>query len=389
MQRLKSAIRRGIHGVLKKTDVFRALQICRTLDAEAAPKHLIENLRIQLPAETEVSFGATAYEQRFLQVAKYFRDGSYSRPNVFTCEIPDGYCQIGTGLVCTRDFRVVNESQMAYRVPSCPEFKWFKPLRVRRLAGTCATIGNVYWRYWWHWLVDCLPRLSLLERAYPEQPIRLLVPADMAESYRESLACALPRNVTVEPLPPREWVQVERLLLPSYLSGRANGHLPAEHVRRLRAAVFSRCGQPPRGEPRARLYVSRAGAGYRRIINEGALTVLLKRYGFTVVAPERMGFKEQVALFREAEVLVAAHGSNWGNMVFSGEIKVLVLYPDSTPNTHIFTLAKALGQQHFFVAGREPSENSDFSVDLAAVERVLRDEMCLRAPVAHAGGEGQ
>ena len=338
----------------------------------------IENLQILLPAQNNISLEPNERDRRFLKQCKYFNDGSYSRPNVFVCELPEAFCHVCTGLVCDRGFRAISDSQMGYRLGCNPAFKGFKPTGITNLRGTYSTIQNVYWDYWWHWLVDCLPRLLLLEEACPGRRVILLVPENLAGAFEESLGCLCPPNFEIRRLPPNAWVKVDRLILPTYVSGRGNGHIPAKYCQSIRRKVFAKLGLAQSNNPVDHIYVSRAHARYRRILNEGDLMGLLRRYGFKSVAPERLTFGEQVALFHRAAVVVSAYGSNWTNILFSGNIKILVLYPDRQPETHVFTMAKALGQEHFFLAGVEGSVDSDFSVDLSDVENVLRNEMDLR-----------
>jgi capsular polysaccharide biosynthesis protein len=203
----------------------------------------------------------------------------------------------------------------------------------------------------------------------------------MSQQHVESLASVLPQNFRTLSLPRRCWVKVDRMLLPSYVSDRGNGHLPREYYDFIRKNAFSKFGLPDKHIPTERIYVSRRHTKRRRITNEPALISLLERYGFRTITPESLSFREQVELFHRAEIIVAPHGSNWGNIIFSGAIKILVLYPDAVQETHIFTMAKALGQKHFFLAGNATDVNSDFSVVVAAVEDVLRQQMGLR-PVA-------
>lgn len=376
LQKFPRIIGRRLRGFLKDARILGPLRLDRVIKVDGAGQS-IENHRILLSGQNKVSLGANEDDLKFLKISKYFRDGSYSRPDIFACEVPNAIYHNGTGLVCTSDFRAIGDSQMEYRLPWCKPFNWFKPIRVKHMPGTYATINNTFWKFWWHWLADCLPRIYCLQLAYPNQRIVLLMPAEMGTSFRESLASVLPPQFEAKYLPSKVWVKVDRMLLPSYVSTRANGHLPAGYYEFIRQRVFAKFGLPPEHEQIERIYVSRANAEYRRIRNEEQLIELLAGYGFKAVKPETLRFREQVNLFHRAEVIVSAHGSNWGNILFSGKIKIFVLYPDRKPNTHIYTMAKALGQEHYFLAGEEPSENSDFTVDLAAIEDVLTNEMGL------------
>jgi capsular polysaccharide biosynthesis protein len=373
----KLRVRTRIVEFLRYSKALGRFRIDHVARVEQADGQTIQNVKILWPAQSKVSLTPTDNERQFLKVCKYFNDGFHARENIFVAEVPGAYCQIGTGLVCTSDFKAVSESQMEYRLGAIPAFRWFKPTRARRLPGTYATIQNIFATYWWHWLVDCLPRIYSLYATYPGQKITLLAPADLGTTFKESLAAVLPENFEVQTLPADSWVNVDRLLLAGYASARANGHLPVEYFAFMRQNVFARYTLPTQNEPRERLYISRALAKVRRPRNEDQLSALLLRFGFKPVFLEKLDFRQQVELFHRAEVIAGPYGSAWGNLIWAGKIKVLILYPDRPPETHAFTLAKALEQEHYFWAGNESSPNADFTVDLAAVERVLLHEMGL------------
>jgi hypothetical protein len=371
---------------LRNKKYLKPFRIDEKVEAEKVTDGSIRNMQILVPGDDKVPLGVTERDREFLKICKYFNDGFYSRPNIFVCEVPDAYYHVGTGLLCTRDYKAIEESQFEYRLKMrddynqlwCKPYEWFKPLFPRRLKGTCATINNVYMRSWGHWITDSLPRLHSLKKAYPNEPIELLVPNEMGASQHESLATFLPENFTVRRMPAETWVKVERMLLPSYVVPRANCHMPQEYYDFIRTAEV-RLGLPPAPKPTERIFVSRADNKHRRLLNEEALVTLLERYGFRSVLLTNMKFREQVDLFRRAEAVVTMEGSNCADILFAGKIKLFILYPNRQPNTHWFTCSKGLGQEHYFLAGEQDWKNAHYSVDLATVERVLRDEMGFRS----------
>ena len=387
LPRIQERLLQRTDNFLRTTKTLSSIRVDQAVNAESITGDSIADLQIVVPAQEKVSLGASERDQAFLQVCKYYRDGFYPRPNIFTCEVPEAFCHVGTGLICTKEFEAINESQMEYRMHAEPAavgnpiyrpFKWFKPMRAPRLAGTFATIGNVYQSYWGHWLFDCLPRLHSLEKASAGKRVTLLVPDDMAASWYDSLDCVLPTNFGIQRMPANSWVQVDRMLLASYPTGRANFHMPPEFFDFIRQACFTKAGLPLENAPSERIYVSRAGTRHRRILNEDGLVQLLGRYGFKIVELEKLNFRQQVELFHRAEIVVAAEGSNWGDMLFAGKIKVCVLYANREPNTHWFTAAKGLGQEHFFLTA-DGETHSDFRVNLAELERLLIHEMGLQS----------
>jgi hypothetical protein len=336
---------------------------------EVASTH-ISDMQVLYPTE-RITF-ATESDSDFLSVCKYYNDGAFVRPNVFVCRLQDSYLHVGTGLVCTQDFRAISDSVLEYRLPYCRAFGRYKPRNLKHLSGNYSTIHNVFGSNHWHWLVDSLPRVYSLMKAAPDERITILLPEAMTQVQRDSLECVLPPNFVAKFLPTNSWVKPECLVLPSLVTGRANGYLPAEYSDYLRRSVFSKLGLSLSHKAKERIYISRSGAQRRRILNEDKVIDLLSTYGFKSYELEKLTFKEQVELFHQAEFVVGPNGAGLGNILFSGKISILVLYPDKTPNTYFLTQAKSLGQEHFFLADKKGSEHLDFEVNITDLESILR-----------------
>lgn len=71
---------------------------------------------------------------------------------------------------------------------------------------------------------------------------------------------------------------------------------------------------PERGR---RLYISRTSASARPLENETALIELVQEYGFDIVDPGRLPFREQVALFSGASCVLGPHGAGFTNAAFA------------------------------------------------------------------------
>jgi capsular polysaccharide biosynthesis protein len=66
-----------------------------------------------------------------------------------------------------------------------------------------------------------------------------------------------------------------------------------------------------------RLYVSRAGAMWRSVINEQEVMARLSPLGFVKTTLEGLSVLQQVALFAQAECVIAPHGAALANLVFA------------------------------------------------------------------------
>ena len=102
-----------------------------------------------------------------------------------------------------------------------------------------------------------------------------------------------------------------------------------------------------------RLYVSRELAGRRKVINEGDVQKIVKKYGFTVFHPEKFTFLEQVAIFSNVKYLAGTHGSGLTNLLFMRKgTSVLELHKDKTneldhPSPLFWYMAEALGINYY------------------------------------------
>lgn len=67
-----------------------------------------------------------------------------------------------------------------------------------------------------------------------------------------------------------------------------------------------------------KIYVSRLDAGSsRRILNEDQVCVLMASHGFDIVIPGKLTVAEQICTFRDADIIVGAHGAGLANLLFS------------------------------------------------------------------------
>jgi capsular polysaccharide biosynthesis protein len=144
-------------------------------------------------------------------------------------------------------------------------------------------------------------------------------------------------------------------------------HSPAAMARlgdRIRTAVSSS------STGTRRIYVSRADAADRRILNESELMSVLNKYGFERIVPGSLSFEEQVQTFADAEIILGPHGAGLTNIIFADETTLVELF-GSYQNACFFTLAQGVGHEYVSVMCR--SNGSDMVVDVDTIEAVVDD----------------
>lgn len=127
---------------------------------------------------------------------------------------------------------------------------------------------------------------------------------------------------------------------------------------------------------RRKIYISRAKAPRRRLVNENDIWGLLRNEGFERVFMEDLSFTAQVELLQDASIVVAPHGAGLTNMMFCAPGTHIVEIADlSFPNPNFYALASAMEHNYWLVSAEGIGEahplERDMRVSPLAVRRVL------------------
>lgn len=223
---------------------------------------------------------------------------------------------------------------------------------------------------YYHWMIELLPRIKLLQMAGVSTQIPIFVNALEKPFQRETLAklgirTAVGLNGGV--------VNAKTLIAPSWAGITADP--PRWAIDFLRDS-FLPCAGATSGP--GRVYISRADTRSRRVTNEKALLSALESKGFMSVESASLTLGEQVDLFSRATHIVAPHGGGLTNIVFCNpECRVVELFGPKYVNPCYWSLAElvgldyhaeiAPGEREYFYDG--PRVADDYEVD---IERVLQ-----------------
>jgi capsular polysaccharide biosynthesis protein len=236
----------------------------------------------------------------------------------------------------------------------------------RPVSGTYNLLGTPWsGTFYYHWLLDALPRLSLLEELPEFREYPLVVPKNLQAFHLDSLEMAGVSERSLVRFDNECW-QVERLIFPGLLSitGSPSPHA-VEWLRRRFLKVAASMSKPER-----LIYVTRRDAAKRRLLNEEEIIAYVTRLGFEVVCPGELSFSEQIRLFAGARVVIGPHGAGFTNMVFAPVDATLVeFFGDNYMNGCFWALTNILGQTHAFVSS--PTEILDYSIPLERVKAIL------------------
>jgi hypothetical protein len=285
----------------------------------------------------------------------------HRHPEAFRAYVPDARIAGEEPLVLTGDLDVLLDSTFdLYQLQRNPVMSARLP-RPRRVGGPHACLVNQWCWAYFHWVLDTLPRASLLpldER--PEVPV--IVPDRLSPFHADSLdMLGVPeeRRVPYD----RTHLVVDELWFPSL--GRT-GNPPRWAVEWLRSTFAPAAARAPF----RRLYVSRADAPSRRVENESEVTAMLAGHGFEVFKAEGMPFAEQLRAFSEASVIVGPHGAGLVNSFAARDATLVELMEPRYLNGCYYALADAAGHDYWFLMA-ESSGASDLRVDVRRLEATL------------------
>ena len=115
--------------------------------------------------------------------------------------------------------------------------------------------------------------------------------------------------------------------VPVRIKGRVNP-LPVWQVRAIEQVLNFTEVEEDAGDANSILYVSRASATRRRLVDEACLLDEMSRFVFKCVDLDGLSVKEQAVLFRNAKVVVGIHGAGLTNLAFCREgAQVVELFP--------------------------------------------------------------
>lgn len=270
----------------------------------------------------------------------------YVHRELFLASIPQGRLLGPGGVMITPDNRIVEESAWAgdgWLEKDRAVVSLSLP-RTERLAGQYFTIATFDSEGYAHWVLDALPRLSLL--AYlPDTNLKIIVSKPLKSWQKESLSVLSIDLNNVITLNDR-YLELDVLHLPSYIGQPGTSHpFACSWLRKSFVAGTQGHG------PRRRLYITRRLAR-RHVTNESELEPILKRYGFEVVEAEKLSFAEQVRLFGQAEAIVGAHGAGLTNIVFApATCMVFELFAETCVRAMYYQLAGVIGQSYWYLKG--------------------------------------
>ena len=228
---------------------------------------------------------------------------------------------------------------------------------IQPLKGRVALLSGLSGHVYYHWMVDILPRFGLLQAAgWHWDDIDAFVVNSLQQPFQREMLdiLGIPHTKIIESdrFP---YIQATELIVPSF-----PGHLdwiPPGTVQFLRSVFLTDRPTPVSPPPPLThfpryLYISRAKASYRRVLNEPEVIQALQPLGFVPITLETLSVSQQVELFAQAEVIVAPHGAGLTNTIFCQPgTHIVELASPHYVRTDYWIVSHEVGLSHYLVKG--------------------------------------
>ena len=189
---------------------------------------------------------------------------------------------------------------------------------------------------YFHWLFDILPRVKIFSELNELKNIDYFYLPELAQFQKDSLNFLGLNNVKILNANKYRHIQAEKLFItdhPWYKEGyilEAVNNMPNWIIHWLRSSFINKS---EKFECNEKIFIDRTESEYNhcQIQNNIEISNFLNKEGFTSYKVGKLPFAKQIHLFKNAKVIVGAHGAAFANLLFCQENTKVI---DIKPITH-------------------------------------------------------
>lgn len=245
------------------------------------------------------------------------------------------------------------------------------------LPGRVVVIAGIYAACYYHWIIDFLSKLAMIEMQGIEYDY-LYIQYDK-KFMKESLDLWGIDSSKIKPVQLNCAVKSDMFFIPTtanintitYHSCYGVDCLLHYIINKLVANVKQKNITMP---PCDKIFISRSDASIRRVLNEDDVFALFEARGFKRFTLESLSFAEQVYLFHNAKSVVSFHGSGLTNSIFCKQgTSVLEIFQKRIDASYWY-FAQMLQLKYFLIDASDVQANEtlDAEMPIALIEDFLK-----------------
>ena len=244
--------------------------------------------------------------------------------------------------------------------------------KVTKIAND-ETVALVYdqWGYenYYHWMIESLPRLLIIQKKYPD--CLIILPEPTPEFIKTTVVLMGFKKLVYLHTKEMVLLKAKNLVTPNLVFEQAEeyftvplnksqrskphhfknlfpwGAFEEELIVSVRRQLLSHFKPVNSGK---RIFVSRSLQSQRKLVNETEIESILLKYRFEIIYFEKMSFSEQVTLMQQTSVLLSLHGANLVNILFLPPSAIVIeMMNEDFLNDLYFILASSLTLSYYSV----------------------------------------
>lgn len=307
--------------------------------------------------------------------------GQYKPDKRYFCEVPNSHLIGPSAVGVWNEQHIILDTASGNLEKFKQRFPDFFPVKIcqeisfgelnkqatRSISGPVLPLVPYQKQYYYHWLLEQLPKLRLLEQYTDEteNTPRLLIPSNPPSFVTESLdLLGYSKDQLIE------WrgglVAVETLLVTNHrsYSPHRKFYTPSQtDCEWVRNRFVNQMEQSDGDSTSRRTYISRQEAARgRSIINFDDLESWLHRNRFSADIFEKYPFAEQVQMANHSDIIIGPTGAGMSNILFANDPLVVELTLNGWTRPFYF-LAEILGHE-FRSCICDANDNNDLYVDI-------------------------
>jgi len=223
------------------------------------------------------------------------------------------------------------------------------------LAGGLSGRGNYY-----HWLIDVLPRLYLLQQSrFAQEVDKYLVPQYSSDFQKTSLRLMGVSEDQIIECDSFTHLSCRDLVVSSHPRGRKSLQVPDwvfDFYSDFKLKLLD-----SRKKRHKRIYITRKDSKLRGVYQEDRLIDYLKPHGFEAITLSEHDFDAKVNIFDAAEYIICAHGAGLTNLLFANKgCKLLEFFSEGFVNPLFMNLAEHRQvEYHYLIFDNKDAAHED------------------------------
>lgn len=351
------------------------------------PETVAEQVLVRTQVQDAVTFSEyeRTYIARHCEMDRVFVENDVSgitTINLTIVQVPD--CEVlgHTGAhVKPERAAILAWHEKSGDVMGLPLWNVSKPKILRtatRVDGTCISMIGLErgHRHYYHFLVDnFLPLcIYLLDYHNADEPLTILIRKNLA-AFQRSAFTFLQRRfpfISYRELDSSEKVTARHLIVIRYMAANRYRTFSNDRaIKLIRDLYFSGYSIAPEScRPTELLYIGRREVKRRNLVNEDRIMAELAPLGFRKIEPGGMPHPDQVRLFANARIIVAAHGTALTNVLFCQPgATVIEISPADYVQSVFFWMVKKMGLGYDYLIGSRGDVRQNFSADVSTLRQ--------------------